>query len=173
MGQSVSVKIGARMHESIHHLIHANIAIMRAPLDDPRMVDFLALADKIDALAQAAPGFVAQTAPPDEGAVYTGNTLLNLSIWESVEHLKQFTYAGQHARALERRAEWFAQTPDRNYVLFWLPASEIPTEEEVARRRDYLSAYGPTPYAFTFNEGFTIHDLQHFEIRSSNAQHRP
>jgi hypothetical protein len=157
------------MRESAYHLIHANIAIMRAPFDDPRMADFLAMADKIDALAQAASGFVAQPEPPDEGAVYTGTTLLNLSIWESVEHLKQFTHAGQHARALERRTEWFEQSPGRNYVLFWLPAGEIPTEEEVARRMDYLVVHGPTPYAFSLDESFTIRDLQHFEIRSSNA----
>lgn len=38
-------------NEKIYHLIHANIAYMRAPLDDPIMVDFVTQADEIDALA--------------------------------------------------------------------------------------------------------------------------
>jgi hypothetical protein len=68
------------MEDIDFHLVHANIAIMRAPFDDPLMADFVSQADEIDALAQASPGFVAQPTPPDEGADYTGHTLLNLSI---------------------------------------------------------------------------------------------
>lgn len=154
------------MPDRTYHLIHANIAVMRAPLDDPHMADFMAQVDAIDALAAAASGFVAQPVPPDEGTIYTGNTLLNLSIWESVEQLKQFTYAGQHAQALGRQAEWFVQSPGRNYVLFWLSAGELPTEAEVARRMDHLVRYGPTPYAFSFDQPFTIREMQHFKTRS-------
>ena len=78
------------------------------------MADFVAMADEIDALAHAAPGFVAQPTPPDEGNIYKGQVLLNLSIWESVESLEQFTYAGQHNLALSRRTEWFTQQPQPN-----------------------------------------------------------
>ena len=63
-----------------YHLIHANVAIMRAPLDDPLMAGFVDLADEIDILAQNSPGFVAQPTPPDEGQVFTGRVLLNISI---------------------------------------------------------------------------------------------
>ncbi len=161
------------MTEQIYHLIHANIAVTRAPLDDPRLADFMAQADEIDALAHAAPGFVGQPAPPDEGQVYTGNTLLNLSIWESVEQLRQFTYAGRHALALDRRAEWFVQSPGRNYVLFWLPAGELPTEAEVARRMDYLVRHGPTPYAFSFDEHFTVREMHAYKPRSVDARISP
>ena len=144
------------MPEPIFHLVHANIAIMRAPFDDPRMTDFVAQAEEIDALAQASPGFIAQPTPPDEGVIYTGQTLLNLSIWKSVESLERFVFEGKHARSLERRAEWFEQRDGPNYVLFWMHADEIPSEAEVKQRIDYLVAHGPTPFAFTFDQLFFI-----------------
>ena len=161
------------MNETIYHLVHANIATMRALFDDPLMADFVAMAEKIDALAHASPGFIAQPTPPDEGAVFRKKTLLNLSIWESVERLEQFTYTGEHALALARRAEWFEQRPGPNYVLFWLPAGEIPSEAEMKRRVDYLAIHGPTPFAFRFDRRFTVQEMLRFEIRRSNAQPNP
>lgn len=51
----------------MYHLIHANIAKMRAPLDDPLMADFVEQVDVIDDLARSSPGFVDQPTPWDEG----------------------------------------------------------------------------------------------------------
>jgi hypothetical protein len=147
------------MRMSKHLLVHANVAQMRAPLGDPRMADFIAQVDAIDALAKASPGFVALPTPPDEGEVYSEPQLLNLSLWQSVESLEQFTYGGKHARALARRAEWFEQHPGPNYVLFWIPNGEIPSEAEVKRRIEHLASHGPTPYAFTFERPFTVQDM--------------
>jgi hypothetical protein len=147
------------MSYSEFHLIHANIALCLAPLDDPVMADFIKQADEIDALAHQSPGFIAQPTPPDEGAVYTGLYLLNLSIWESVESLKRFTYRGRHSQALERRAEWFVQRPAPNYVLFWLPAGELPSEAAVKQRIDHLAAHGPTPFAFNFDQPYTMEEI--------------
>jgi hypothetical protein len=65
------------MSETTYHLVHANVARMRAPLDDQLMA--------IDALAQNSPGSVAQPTPADEGVAYKDDVLLNMSIWESVE----------------------------------------------------------------------------------------
>ncbi|HEX6304665.1 MAG TPA: DUF3291 domain-containing protein [Anaerolineales bacterium] len=151
------------MSKDNFHLVHANIAVMRAPLDDPRMADFVAQAGAIDAIAQASPGFIAQPTPPDEGTIYTGHNLLNLSMWESVESLEQFTYANEHALALQRRAEWFEQYPGPNYVLFWFPAGRVPTEVEIQHRIDYLRTHGETPYVFTFERRFTIRDTLAFD----------
>ncbi len=150
------------MNDSTYHLIHANLAIMRAPLDDPMMAGFVDQADQIDALAQGSPGFVAQPTPPDEGQVFTGRTLLNLSIWESVESLERFTHQGQHALALERRAEWFEQVEGPNYVFYWAPAGHIPTEAEVQGRIEYLAKHGPSPYAFTFEQRYSVAEMLTF-----------
>ena len=67
-------------NEKIYHLIHANIAYMRAPLDDPITADFVMQAAEIDALSQRLPGFIAQPTPNDEGTEFWGNELLNLSM---------------------------------------------------------------------------------------------
>ena len=49
----------------MYHLIHANIAKMRAPLDDPLMADFVMNVDEIDALARSSPGYIDQPTPRD------------------------------------------------------------------------------------------------------------
>jgi hypothetical protein len=134
-----------------YHLVHANVARARAPLDSPLMASFVAQVEEINALARHAAGFVAQPTPSDEGAVYAAPLLLNVSVWESVESLDAFTHQGKHAEALERREEWFEQAGTRpNYVLYWVLEGHIVTEKEIEQRLDHLAKYGPTPYAFTF-----------------------
>jgi hypothetical protein len=137
------------------HLVHANVARAPAPLDSPPMADFVAQIEEINALARRTAGFVAQPTPPDEGAVYTPPLLLNVSVWESVETLDAFTHQGKHAAALERRADWFEQTSEiSTYVLYWVPEGHTVTEQEVKERLDHLARWGPTPYAFTFQQPF-------------------
>ena len=145
------------------HLVHANIAVMRAPFDDPIMADFLDWADEIDALASRSPGFISQPLPTDEGSIFKGKTLLNLSIWETVESLQSFTYQGRHAQALDHRAEWFVQYKGPNFVLYWAPTGHIPTELEVKERLDHLVDHGPTPLAFTFEQHFTVEEALAFK----------
>jgi hypothetical protein len=41
-----------------HHLAQINLARMIAPLDDPRMTEFVAQLGPINALADRSPGFV-------------------------------------------------------------------------------------------------------------------
>jgi hypothetical protein len=139
-----------------YHLVHANVARMRAPLDDPLMAGFVARIEEIDALAQKSPGFVAQSTPADEGAVYRDDVLLNMSIWGSVESLYEFTYSGRHAQALARRAEWFEQRDGPAYVLYWASVGHIPTEKEIKERFDHLRRHGATPRAFTFEHRFSV-----------------
>lgn len=148
----------------MYHLIHANIAKMRAQLDDPLMADFVMNVDEIDALARSSPGFISQPAPRDEGLIYSGKMLLNLSIWESVEDLEIFTYQGVHSLMLERRREWFESYDGPNYVLYWEIAGHIPSEAEVQQRVEYLANQGPTPFAFTFDNRFTVGEMIEYRL---------
>jgi catechol 2,3-dioxygenase-like lactoylglutathione lyase family enzyme len=119
------------------------------------MAGFVAQVEEINALARRAPGFVAQPAPPDEGAVFKAPFLLNVSVWESLEALDAFTHQGRHAEALARRGEWFVQGGEGpTYVLYWAPRGHAVTEREVKERLDHLGEHGPTPYAFTFERPF-------------------
>lgn len=147
------------MSQQAYHLIHANVAISRAPFDDPMMEGFINQVDEINSMAQASPGFVAQPELPDAGEVFAGRMLLNVSIWESVEDLRSFTHQCKHAQALEQRAEWFEQSEVWNYVLFWLPAGHTPSETDVRRRIEHLRKNGPTSYAFNFKQPFSIDDM--------------
>jgi hypothetical protein len=140
-----------------YHLVHANVAHARAPLDSPLMAGFVSQVEEVNSLARSAAGFVVQPVLPDEGAVYTAPFLLNVSLWESVESLDAFTHQGAHAAALERRGEWFEQertTP--RYVLYWVPEGHVVTEREVKERLDHLGEHGATPFAFTFERRFTL-----------------
>jgi hypothetical protein len=127
------------------------------------MKDFVDQMDEIDELAQGRPGFVAQPIPPDEGTVYTELAFLNVSIWESIEQLREFTYSGRHSEVLDRRVEWFVQSDQPIYVLYWSPAGEPPTEKEISQRFEHLREHGPTPRAFTFDKSYTVEEMLEFE----------
>lgn len=145
-----------------YYLVEANLSLARAPLDDVRMQGFVDLLDDIDALAHSWPGFIAQPALPDEGQCYSEPLLLNVSIWESVRVLQEFTYASEHAEIMKRGEEWFLPTGQPPYVLFWHEAAILPTEAEIRRRFEYLDQHGDSPFAFTFERPFSILEMLRF-----------
>jgi heme-degrading monooxygenase HmoA len=147
------------MAEKRYHLVHANLAKMRAPLDDPQMADFVRRAGLVDVRAEAAPGFVSMPVLPDSGSCYREPYMLNVSIWESAASLKAFTYRGEHANAFRKRGDWFEKIPGPNYVLFWHPAGEIPTEAEIDTRFKRLETEGETPLAFSFKRPYSIEEI--------------
>jgi hypothetical protein len=140
-----------------YHLVHANVAHARAPLDSHLMAGFVSQVEAINSLARGAAGFVAQPTLPDEGATYQAPLLLNVSIWESIECLDAFTHQGKHAEALGRRGEWFEQGgANPRYALYWIPKGHVVTEKEIKERLDCLGKHGATPYAFTFEQRFAL-----------------
>ena len=141
------------------HLAQLNVARAVAPLDDPRMADFVAQIDSVNAAAEAHPGFVWRL--KDE----TGNAMsirafadprmvVNLSVWRDAEALRDYVYRGDHVGVLRRRKEWFGPMEGPHLVLWWIPAGHTPTLDEAKARLDHLAAHGPTPEAFTFRQIF-------------------
>jgi hypothetical protein len=49
-----------------------------------------------------------------------------------------------------------------NYVLYWEKAGKIPLDSEVQQRLEHLRTHGPTAYAFTFDQAFTLDQALHF-----------
>jgi len=143
-----------------HHVAQLNVARNRAPLDSPEMAGFVTRLDEINAMADAAPGFVwrlvdAEGANATALRPYGPELMVNMSVWESVEALYDFTYRTAHLDVLRHRRDWFDHAGLSEYtVLWWVPAGTIPTLEEARRRLDLLSRQAPSPEAFTFRARF-------------------
>lgn len=141
------------------HLAQLNIAEPRAPLESPVMADFVANLDRINALAEASPGFVWRLVD-DDGANATGlrpfgeRTLVNLSVWIDLASLRGFVFESAHAPILKRRREWFEPLGAASMVLWWVPAGHRPSTAEAKDRIDHLRRDGPSANAFTFREPF-------------------
>ncbi len=141
------------------HLAQLNIAEPRAPLESPVMADFVANLDRINALAEASPGFVWRLVD-DDGANATGlrpfgeQTLVNLSVWTDLASLRAFVFASAHAPILSRRREWFQRMDAASMVLWWVSAGHRPSSAEAKERLDHLRQHGPTVSAFTFRDPF-------------------
>jgi hypothetical protein len=143
-----------------HHLAQLNVATLRHPLDDPRMVPFVEMLDPVNAAADAAPGFVWRLV--EEGtADATGlrpageDVIVNLTVWETQEALWDFTYRSGHLEVMRRRREWFERHVEAHLVLWWIPAGHLPTVGEALDRLADLRAHGPSPRAFTFTSSYT------------------
>ena len=148
----------------LHHLAQINIARMVAPLDSPVMHDFVANLDRINALAEAAPGFIWRLKGDGNDATslrpYEDDRIIvNMSVWESIETLHQYAYYSGHVEIFRRRAEWFEKMTAPAVALWWIPAGHIPTVAEAKTKLDLLEKYGATPLAFTFKQRFTVEDM--------------
>ena len=146
-----------------HHLAQANIAHMRAPLDDPMMAGFVSRSDPLNALADESPGFVWRLQTDDGDAtalrVFENELIVfNLTVWESIESLESFVYQTDHIEAVQKRAEWFERPTKAPLVLWWIAAGHLPTEMEAKERFEALWELGPTPAAFTFRTRFGSED---------------
>jgi hypothetical protein len=146
------------------HLAQLNVALGQAAIDSPEMAEFVAHLERVNALADAAPGFVwrLQDESGDATAIRAYDDermIINLSVWESVEALWSFVYDGGHLAVMRRRREWFQRLQTAYVVLWWVPEGRIPAVEEAIARLDHLEANGPTPHAFTFKQRFDAPEL--------------
>src|SRR5882672_3818791 len=124
---------GTRM--STYELAQLNVAVMKEPLESPGMADFVANLDRINALAEASPGFVwrLQTEEGDATALRPHpdpDVIINLTVWESPDALKDFVYRSGHTGFLRRRTEWFTPMDGPQVVAWWIEEGHEPTPEE-------------------------------------------
>lgn len=132
---------------------------MLAPIDSPRLADFVAGLEPVNALADAAPGFVwrLQDDSGDATAIRPYDderVMVNMSVWESLEALQAFVRSDEHVAYLRRRREWFERMDEAIVALWWVRAGDIPTVAEAKDRLALLERMGPTPAAFTFRTSF-------------------
>ncbi|WP_374575656.1 DUF3291 domain-containing protein [Phenylobacterium sp.] len=145
------------------HLAQINIGRLLAPLDSPVVADFVNNLGKINALAEASPGFVWRLTGDGDNATdilaFDDPAIqINMSVWETPQALGAFVYRSEHVQFMRRRREWFE--PMGGYMaLWWIPEGHVPTPAEGRARLETLQRLGPTDQAFTFRQIFPTPDL--------------
>ncbi len=138
------------------YLAELNVGRLLAPVDDPRVAEFMANLDRINGLGKRMPGFVWMM--EGSGEPGTGNTeakidgdpqyVSNLTVWESVETLEKFVWGTIHKQFYERRQEWFEVLGEMHFVMWWVPEGHEPTLEEALDRLEHLKKHGDSDHAF-------------------------
>jgi hypothetical protein len=146
------------------HLAQINIARLIAPIDDPRIADFVAQLDTVNALAEQSEGFVWRLKSPQGNATdipFNDDpfVIVNMSVWDSVEALKAFTYRSRHVTVLRDRAKWFEKMDEPHYCLWWVPAGQTPKVSEGADRLAHYQKHGASPHSFWFHEVYPAAEL--------------
>ena len=141
------------------HIAEINVALLRVPLSDPLLSDFVAELDRVNAVADASPGFVWRLKGADGGSSSylqpfpNERMIINMSVWTSIEALRDYVYRSDHVEIFRKREKWFERivTP---LALWWVPSGTIPSVTEGVDRLARLVEAGPTPEAFTFKKQF-------------------
>lgn len=145
-----------------YHLAQLNIGRLLAPLDSPLIEDFVDNLDRINALAEAQPGFVWRLTGEGNNAADLNpfpdaSLAVNMSVWTGIDPLAAFVYRTAHRDIMRRRKEWF-ELMDTYTVLWWVPVGHTPSTEEAWAKLKTLEQSGPTAEAFTFRLPFPAPD---------------
>jgi hypothetical protein len=148
------------------HLAQVNIAWMHGSIDEPVMEVLAGRVDEMNRLAEQSKGFVWRL-PGSEithEALEPFNTdfpgfrrerlFYNMSVWESPEDLRAYTFGSAHAEMLNDRHLWIDHIAGASAALWWIPKGHRPSIAESAERLRSVRNLGPTPYAFTPRKWF-------------------
>jgi hypothetical protein len=128
-----------------------NVAKLKGEPEE--LPDFLKEVKRINAIGDEAPGFVWRYEVSEGNSLeerVQDDLIVNLTVWDTVQDLWNFSYQGGHLEALHRRREWFEYVPNSN-VLWWVPSGHYPSVKEAEERLAMLRLNGPDYLAFTFN----------------------
>ena len=71
-----------------------------------------------------------------------------VSIWNSVDLLKDYTYNSLHGIFLKRSSEWFEEVEGPQLVIWNVKNDDRLTFKESFERLEHLKINGPTDYAY-------------------------
>jgi hypothetical protein len=142
-----------------YELGQVNVARLGAPLEDPRLADFVAALEPVNALADESAGFVWRLQTLDGNATSitafewdaagSVGMIVNMSVWVDVEHLAAFVYGPLHREVLRRRRDWFEPMGEAYTACWWVPTGVRPTTADAEQRVRQLRELGPTSDTFT------------------------
>jgi uncharacterized protein DUF3291 len=147
------------MSDPRFHLAQINVGRLLAPLDDARIAGFVAGLEPINRLAEASPGYVWRLQSEAGNAtdiLLTDDNLfiVNLTVWESIDTLRDFAYSTAHVEVLRQRRSWFERHVEPHFALWWIAAGTLPSPTDALERVERLRRLGPTAEAFTFRSPF-------------------
>lgn len=147
-------------------LAQVNIAWMHGGLDDPVMHGLASRVDEMNRLAETSKGFVWRL----RGSDITDSDLdafnsdfpgfrrdrffYNMSVWETLEDLRAYTFGSDHAEMLNNRRQWIDHIEGASVALWWTPIGHRPSVTESAERLRSIKNIGASSYAFTLRKPF-------------------
>jgi hypothetical protein len=116
-------------------LAQINVGRLVAPSGDERVKPFFDALDRVNALAEASPGFIWRLQSEAGNATDIHPTsdplfIVNLSVWSDAEALFDFVYQSGHTPEMARRREYFQKFEGAYQALWWVPAGHLPSVDE-------------------------------------------
>lgn len=135
------------------HIAHISIGWLKYPLEDPRNAEVLENLDRLYGDAEASDGYVWRK--PDEEVFAELAELgrdpaeiVSVSVWSSVDALRDYTFKGLHRQFMDRAREWFEEVEPPTLALWPVAADARPTVAEALERLAHLKEHGPTEQSF-------------------------
>jgi len=141
------------------HIAQINVGRLNAPPGDPAVQPFFDALDRINALADASPGFIWRLQSEEGNATSIQVSpdplfIINMSVWTDAEALFAFVYRSAHTPEMARRREYFGRWEGAYQALWWLPKGTVPSINDGLSRLWHLDRFGPSEQAFTFKTRF-------------------
>ena len=140
-------------------LAQLNLARFRLPMEHPLNAPFVDNLDRVNAIAEAQPGFVWRLTGEGNNALDVQAfddpaVAVNLSVWSDLASLTAFVYRNDaHLEIMRRRKEWFEKM-QFYLVLWWVKKGHVPSVAEAKDRLAWLTDHRPSETAFDFSHPF-------------------
>jgi hypothetical protein len=149
---SINYQFREKLIMSNYHLAQLNIAKAKDEMNSATMKGFVDRLDEINSLADRSPGFIwrLQTEEGDATSIKIFNDpslIVNMSVWENIESLKNYVYKSVHIELIRSRNEWFHKMDRLHQVLWYVPIGHKPSVEEAEAKLLYLEQHGSTENA--------------------------
>lgn len=143
------------------HLAQINVGRLIAPHGDTQVSGFFNALDRLNALADASPGFVWRLVGEGGNATDILPTddprfIVNMSVWTNADALFGYVYRSAHTEVMAQRRQWFERSSAAHQALWWMAAGTTPSIEEGLARLWRIDRFGPTSQAFTFKARFAM-----------------
>lgn len=150
------------MKTTVYHLAQFNIIKLKDQLDSPLIKEFKDFLGPVNQLAEESPGFVWRLKDDSGGGATAVETpyedpliFINLSVWQSFESLKAYSYQTVHSYFLKSRNKWGEKMDGYQAVLWWIPAGTTPSVLEGKEKLDMLNSSGSSAAAFSMADLYT------------------